>query len=976
MGLMSQKDDGDVGTIRPWKKSMRETVEATVGDLLGGDYWGNKTAKNLTDLADFVPVVGDAAGVMDTVDSINEEDYVGAGINGLATALGVIPMVGPAASRVVKGLKHKVKDQVKVLKGDPVPDNTWSVEEYLGGRRDGRSYRPRKDGLDLGESNKHLKQNKVAEFTAVKELPTFEGVPEPVLEKALNAFKRPDVSEENLAEAVLYNFIQEQRLSSSHAAMTEVAKTAQVSKASVEDMVLKLREEHGKDTIGYVQRRVDKYGGMYRPLDVTDVEAMKEFQKLVATESKVYKRFQRKYGDKPDVQLYKGIPDHGISEANFNPTHTGDAVTAGKADVHQELQIPLMSTTTDPNFISYQDTFSKGDSANIVEFTMPAADYKYMSLNVPAVQYDSGRLSPQESMHSSSADQRARDYDLSTTGGSTSIPTKLPHSVHLESETALSDPQNLEFYNLEDSPEKLAIYKKAEEANKRLTGKEGMVEDASPREKKRRDMLSSAINDGYSTSTDWTKLNTADRIGSMLTKASDYVMGLQYIPGPKGAMSNAMYTEVKNALKEIASTTHLTQGQGLRGSYKGKLATVFNQYTLTSLSDLASLLPKGSEKQRNIKELVDLLEQLHTEGGSARVYKRKNKEGAMPILKLTSKFNQGGLVDEVDGYTLDGGLPKAAEVDVDQGMYIDWEAGDTLTSASHETGIPVALLQEWNGGSNKVFAGGSLRIPDDFELQDTVEPATFYDKDDQDFPEYKGSVAAPVVTPSTAIEETEAMLTEAPVQSERLPLVKVDTADDEVTNAVYETIRQVENNRDTSGSGWSKVTNKWLPHASYEGGTDTIAYGHKFATQEEADAVTASGGITEAKAIELFKEDMGVAESRAKKSYEKAYPHKEWDTLGTLGKLMLTEVAFNMGTLLKDGKYNWPKLTAAIHNKDYAVASEQLSRTAPKGGKDVPLTSRTEALKEVYKSVLPKAGWANTNTQASIDRTDWANAIV
>ena len=336
-----------------------------------------------------------------------------------------------------------------------------------------------------------------------------------------------------------------------------------------------------------------------------------------------------------------------------------------------------------------------------------------------------------------------------------------------------------------------------------------------------------------------------------------------------------------------------------------------------------------------------------------------------------------GIENEVDGYTLDGGLPKEAEVNVDQGMYIDWEAGDTLTSASRETGIPVALLQEWNGGSNKVFAGGSLRIPDDFELQDTVEPATFYDKDDQDFPEYKGSVAAPVVTPSTAIEETEAMLTEAPVQSERLPLVKVDTADDEVTNAVYETIRQVENNRDNKGSGWSNTTQKWLPHSSYEKGTDTIGYGHKFATQEEADAVTASGGITEAQAIELFKEDMSTAEGRAKTHYEKTYAGREWDDLGTLGKLMLTEVTFNTGTLLKaDGAYGWTQLTAAIHDRDYEAASGELSRTAPKDGKDVPLIRRTEALKEVYKRVLPKAGWTGINTQASIDLTDWANAIV
>jgi len=115
MGLMTQKDmaqqeDGDVGTIRPWKKSMRETVEDAVGGFFGGDYWANKTAKNLTGLADFVPVVGDAAGAMDTVDSIDRGDYLGASIDGFATLLGVTPVVGPAVSKGVKSLKKPLKD--------------------------------------------------------------------------------------------------------------------------------------------------------------------------------------------------------------------------------------------------------------------------------------------------------------------------------------------------------------------------------------------------------------------------------------------------------------------------------------------------------------------------------------------------------------------------------------------------------------------------------------------------------------------------------------------------------------------------------------------------------------------------------------------------------------------------------------------------------------------------------------------------
>ena len=43
-------------------------------------------------------------------------------------------------------------------------------------------------------------------------------------------------------------------------------------------------------------------------------------------------------------------------------------------------------------------------------------------------------------------------------------------------------------------------------------------------------------------------------------------------------------------------------------------------------------------------------------------------------------------------------------------------------------------------------------------------------------------------------------------------------------------IKRVENSvRD----GWSKDKKKWFPHKSHEGGTDTIAYGHKLKKQKK-----------------------------------------------------------------------------------------------------------------------------------------------
>ena len=184
-----------------------------------------------------------------------------------------------------------------------------------------------------------------------------------------------------------------------------------------------------------------------------------------------------------------------------------------------------------------------------------------------------------------------------------------------------------------------------------------------------------------------------------------------------------------------------------------------------------------------------------------------------------------------------------------------------------------------------------------------------------------------------------------------------------IKSMVFDVVKHEENG---IRENWNKETKKWLPHSSEEGGTTTIAYGHKFATQAEADVVTAKGGITETEAVEWFKEDMKTAEGRAKKEYEAEYPTKKWGSLDALGKLMLTEVVFNIGTLKKLNKktnvreYDWPLLSEAVQDKDYKVAKDQLSRKYTKpDGTEVSLVARTNALKEVYAKALPLTDWSS-----------------
>ena len=359
-----------------------------------------------------------------------------------------------------------------------------------------------------------------------------------------------------------------------------------------------------------------------------------------------------------------------------------------------------------------------------------------------------------------------------------------------------------------------------------------------------------------------------------------------------------------------------------------------------------NLAEQGLSREEAKNAIMDSIGNIDQKGASGKLSRGEPLVGGEVLAinqdNIEYGFAAGGLVaneelnvDTLSGYSLSGGLPKAVT---------PVEGDDT------------AALNAAITAMRKEEAKGS-------------EP-TFYDMDDQDFPE---EYAAP--TPTTAITQTEEALVASTVAREGdrgLSIGSVNTVDEAVTNAVYTTVQMAENG---VRSGWSKDTRKWLPHDSAEGGTPTIAYGHKFATQAEADAVTASGGITEAKAIEWFNEDMGTAKDRAKSQYEAEYTNKEWKDLDVLGKLMLTEVVFNIGTLKDDaGEYGWPSLTTAIHDKDFSVAKDQLSRTYTKpDGTVESLVNRTTALQGIYEKVIPLTDW--TIEPKPVDLTDWDNMI-
>ena len=64
----------------------------------------------LNTVADFTPIVGDIKGGVETVQAFNEGDYVGASVNAVATALGIIPVVGDIAGKTLKAGARKLRE--------------------------------------------------------------------------------------------------------------------------------------------------------------------------------------------------------------------------------------------------------------------------------------------------------------------------------------------------------------------------------------------------------------------------------------------------------------------------------------------------------------------------------------------------------------------------------------------------------------------------------------------------------------------------------------------------------------------------------------------------------------------------------------------------------------------------------------------------------------------------------------------------
>ena len=139
------------------------------------------------------------------------------------------------------------------------------------------------------------------------------------------------------------------------------------------------------------------------------------------------------------------------------------------------------------------------------------------------------------------------------------------------------------------------------------------------------------------------------------------------------------------------------------------------------------------------------------------------------------------------------------------------------------------------------------------------------------------------------------------------------TVQSDLDQSFVDYIKSVEN---ALRAGYNKNKKLWFPHKSFEGGSDTIGYGHKIQSEEDF-----SKGITDSQAEALLKKDLRKAAEQVKKEVgNKQLTKKQME--------MFVDFVFNMGTLKK-----FPKFTQAALKNDVNAMKSQYKRYS--GGKEL-----------------------------------------
>jgi len=130
-------------------------------------------------------------------------------------------------------------------------------------------------------------------------------------------------------------------------------------------------------------------------------------------------------------------------------------------------------------------------------------------------------------------------------------------------------------------------------------------------------------------------------------------------------------------------------------------------------------------------------------------------------------------------------------------------------------------------------------------------------------------------------------------------------------------IRNAENTKNNSKGGWNADKKLWFPHNSLEGGTKTIAYGHKLSWADQKKFE--EEGMSDEDANKLFDIDLASAkEDTARLIKAKGVGKLDDDAMD-----VLTEMTYNLG---QPGLSQFNKMWAALakESPDYQKAAEEM----------------------------------------------------
>ena len=269
------------------------------------------------------------------------------------------------------------------------------------------------------------------------------------------------------------------------------------------------------------------------------------------------------------------------------------------------------------------------------------------------------------------------------------------------------------------------------------------------------------------------------------------------------------------------------------------------------------------------------------------------------------------------------------------------QKGDTLSKIANSLGLSVSDLIQLNKGidPNKLKIGQIINVSDDISNVYVIQ---------------KGDSLSSIAS-KIGIDLAELVKLNASVDPRKLQIgMKINLPDNNKVNSIISNFKKSDNTRNPGelyssefiqyikhsengiSAGYDKSRNKWYPHKSPEGGTDTIGYGHKL-TRSDQSSGKYRNGLSTKEIHSLLISDLKIAENRVKKDIAwisakkgttnyKLVSDKSFDDLSSTQKQMLIDFAFNLGSLR-----SFPTFLTAVLNDDIDMMKKQYKRYYGKG---------------------------------------------